>query len=103
MTNPKDDFNELLSGLSLWQLVLIFGIILFAAGATGGYFYGQYTAGQAGLKFLDNHVTSSPENLTELNYFSIDSTYLYYIVKTNMTIEDYERNLPIKTIILGED
>ena len=29
------------------------------------------------------------------NYFSIDGTYLYYLVKTNVTIEDYTKSMKI--------
>ena len=89
-----DEIKEFLEARNPWELMLIMGMLFFLVGLTAGFVIGEYQITRTIGEQLQKHVINEGDEIFQQNYFSIDGRYLYYLVKTNITIEDYQNYSP---------
>ena len=96
-----EEIKEWLETKSPWELLQIVAMLFFLLGLTAGYLVGEYRNTQTIGEQLQKHVINEGDGIYgcyimnyPINYFSIDGRYLYYLVKTNITIEGYQNYYP---------
>ena len=88
-----EEIKEWLETKSPWELLQIVAMLFFLLGLTAGYLVGEYRTTQTIGEQLQKHVINEGDEISQQNYFSIDGRYLYYLVKTNITIENYKLSI----------
>lgn len=83
----KDWFADRTMG----EIVLICSALGVLIGLTGGYLLGVHQESAKITHQLEEHAISGAINEANCFYscFSIDGVHIYYLVKTNTTVEDY--------------
>lgn len=90
-----DEIKTWLEERNVGELMLIMCVLSLLVGLTAGYIIGEYrTTDKIGGQ-LQKHIIIEGDGIYPENYFSLDGTYLYYLVKTNVTIEDYKKSIKI--------
>jgi len=92
MMKEIEDIKNWLLARTSGELILLIAMMFSLVGLTAGYLIGQYQTSEKIIQDLKDHVLVFPENLTRDRFFSIDGEYLYYIVKTNITLQQYYQN-----------
>ena len=88
-----DEIKEFLEARNPWELMLIMGMLFFLVGLTAGYVAGEYQTKTVIKEQLQSHVIAPEDTIQQQDYFSLDGTYLYYLIKTNITIDEYKLSL----------
>jgi hypothetical protein len=84
-----EEIKEFLEARNSWELIQIIAMLFFLLGLTAGFLAGECQATTKIGEQLQNHVINEGDGINPQDYFSIDDIYLYYLIKTNITIEDY--------------
>jgi hypothetical protein len=88
-----EEIKEFLEARNSWELIQIIAMLFFLLGLTAGYLIGEYQTTKSIGGQLQKHIITEGDGINPQDYFSIDGTYLYYLVKTNITIEDYRNTI----------
>lgn len=93
-----DEIKTWLEQRNVLELMSIMCMLFLLVGLTAGYIAGEYRTKTIIKEQLQNHIIpedqiKSPQTFLPHDYFSLDGTYLYYLVKTNVTIEDYKASI----------
>ncbi len=84
-----ESIKKWLAAQTVEELLCLIAVLFILIGLTGGYLIGQYRESAKITQQLENHAISNIDMLQNYNYFSIDGKYIYYIVKTNITLQQY--------------
>ncbi len=85
-----DEVKTWLEQRNVLELMTIMCMLFLLVGLTAGYIAGEYRTKTIIGEQLQKHVMIEGNVIYPENYFSLDGTYLYYLVKTNVTIENYK-------------
>lgn len=83
-------FRNWLERRTFTEVIVLFAMLTFLAGLITGFVYGQYRGQAMVADVIEKKATT--ENPLE-RPFSVDGKYVYYVQKTNMTIEQYKEDM----------
>lgn len=84
-----EEIKKRLASMTVGEQIGLVSVMFLIVGVTAGVMLGEYQTSADITQQLENHAILNEDRLQNYNYFSIDGNYLYYIVKTNMTLQQY--------------
>lgn len=88
-----ENIKKWLAARTAGEYICIFSALFLLIGLTGGYLLGQYQESAKITDQLERHAVAPDRIIRTQDYFTLDGAHLYYLVKTDLKIEDYRMNI----------